>query len=80
MVYVIGQVERPGSYPMISDLNVEQLIARAGGVTRRAKKKQVYILHQGNSRKVSVNYGKVLKGKDQKQNVSLLPGDTVVVP
>lgn len=80
VVYVIGQVERPGPYPMISDLNVEQLIARAGGVTRHAKKKHVYVLHQGESRKVSVNYGKVLNGKNQRQNVSLIPGDTVVVP
>jgi len=80
VVYVIGQVERPGSYAMISDLNVEQLIARAGGVTRHAKKKHVYVLHQGNSKKVSVNYGKVLKGKALRQNVELMPGDTVVVP
>jgi polysaccharide export outer membrane protein len=80
VVYVIGQVERPGSYPMVSNVNVQQLIAGAGGVTRHAKKKHVYILHQGNSKKVPVNYSKVLKGKAQRQNVELAAGDTVVVP
>ena len=80
VVYVIGEVQRPGPYPMVSSVNVQQLIAQAGGPTRRAKKKHVYVLHPGNSKKIPVNYSKVLQGKDAKQNVELAPGDTVVVP
>ena len=80
MVYVIGEIEHPGPYPMVSPINVEQLIARAGGPTKRAKQKRVYILHQGVSKKIPVNYKKVMQGKAPRQNVELMPGDTVVVP
>jgi polysaccharide export outer membrane protein len=80
MVYVIGEVERPGPYPMVSPINVEQLIARAGGPTSQAKQKQVYILHEGVSQKIPVNYKKIMQGKAPEQNVELMPGDTVVVP
>ena len=80
MVYVIGEVERPGPYPMVGPINVEQLIARAGGPTPQAKQKQVYILHEGVSQKIPVNYKKVMQGKAPEQNVELMPGDTVVVP
>jgi polysaccharide biosynthesis/export protein len=80
VVYVIGQVERPGPYPMTGNLNVEQLIAVAGGTTRRAKQKHVYVLHPGDSTKFPVDYAKVLQGKAPAQNIYLRPGDTVVVP
>jgi polysaccharide biosynthesis/export protein len=80
VVYVIGEVERPGSYPMTGNLNVEQLIAAAGGTTRRAKQKHVYVLHSGDSTRFPVNYAKVLQGKAPAQNIYLRPGDTIVVP
>ncbi len=80
MVYVIGEVERPGPYPLVGPINVEQLIARAGGPTPQAKQSRVYVLHQGVSQKIPVNYKKIMQGKDADQNVELLAGDTVVVP
>jgi polysaccharide biosynthesis/export protein len=80
VVYVIGEVERPGPYPLIGAINVEQLIARAGGTTDRAKKKDVYVLRAGISTKFPVNYQKVLQGRAPNQNLDLMPGDTVVVP
>jgi polysaccharide export outer membrane protein len=79
-VYVIGEVMRPGPYPLVGEINVQQLIARAGGTTPNAKKKQVYVLRSGNSKKFPVNYNKVLQGKAAEQNLDLMPGDTVVVP
>lgn len=80
MVYVIGEVQRPGPYPMIGSINVAQLIAEAGGTTEHARKKNVYVLHKSDSRKVPVDYNKVLQGKAPEQNIDLAPGDTVVVP
>jgi protein involved in polysaccharide export with SLBB domain len=67
---------------MVGPINVEQLIARAGGTTRRAKKKNVYVLRQGSNTRIAVNYEKVLEGKKKalEQNIQLNPGDTVVVP
>ena len=80
MVYVTGEVQRPGAYPLMDVMNVVQLVARAGGLTDFAKEKQVYVLRAGNSARVNVNYEKVLKGQAPQQNVELAPGDTVVVP
>ena len=80
MVYITGEVQRPGAYPLMDAINVVQLVARSGGLTDFAKQKQVYVLRAGNSARVNVNYEKVLKGQAPQQNVELAPGDTVVVP
>lgn len=79
-VFVIGQVQRPGPYPLLGTINVEQLIAEAGGATPRAKRKAVYVLRAGSSGKIPVNYKKILQGKNAWQNIELGAGDTVVVP
>lgn len=80
MVYITGEVQRPGAYPLMDAINVVQLVARSGGLTDFAKQKQVYVLRAANSARVNVNYEKVLKGQAPQQNVELAPGDTVVVP
>jgi polysaccharide export outer membrane protein len=80
MVYITGEVQRPGAYPLLDVMNVVQLVARSGGLTDFAKQKQVYVLRAVNSERVNVNYEKVLKGQAPQQNVELAPGDTVVVP
>jgi polysaccharide export outer membrane protein len=80
MVYITGEVQRPGAYPLLDAMNVVQLVARSGGLTDFAKQKQVYVLRAVNTARVNVNYEKVLKGQAPQQNVELAPGDTVVVP
>ncbi|MGC2398237.1 MAG: polysaccharide biosynthesis/export family protein [Acidobacteriaceae bacterium] len=80
LVYITGEVQHPGAYPMIGSINVIQLIAHAGGPTEFAKKKAVYVLHPDNREKTRVDYQKVLQGQHLEENVQLIPGDTVVVP
>lgn len=80
IVYVVGAVSRPGPYPMFGPLDVEQLIARAGGVTRKADRKHVYVLRAGSNSRQRVNYKKVLQGNPKAHDLQLNPGDTVVVP
>ena len=80
LVYITGEVQHPGAYPMISAINVIQLIAHAGGPTEFAKKKEVYVLHPDNREKVRVDYQKLLQGQHLEENLQLIPGDTVVVP
>jgi polysaccharide export outer membrane protein len=77
---VTGEVLRPGAYALADTINVVQLIARAGGVTAYAKKKDVYVLHAGSGLRTKVDYSKVLRGQHVEENVQLNPGDTVVVP
>ena len=80
IVYITGEVQHPGAYPLIGPMNVVQLIARSGGPTEFAKKKDVYVLHQDSGPRTKVNYQMVLEGKHLEENIGLIPGDTVVVP
>ena len=80
VVYVTGEVLRPGAYALADQLNVVQLISRAGGTTAYAKKKQVYVLRASSGARIKVDYRKVLQGQRVEENVLLNPGDTVVVP
>jgi len=41
--YILGEVNRPGSFPYVSGINVAQAIAIAGGFTRRASKTSMTI-------------------------------------
>ncbi len=78
-VYVTGEVQRPGAYPMLAPITIVQLIARAGGVTPFAKSKQVYVLHAAPGPRIKVNYKALLEGNTQ-ENIALSSGDTVVIP
>jgi len=80
LVYVTGEVQRPGAYPVASSITVVQLIARAGGTTEFAKQSKMYVLRQSNGKRLNVNYKAVIQGRRESENVELLPGDTVVVP
>jgi polysaccharide biosynthesis/export protein len=80
-VFVMGQVGKAGSYPLVAPTTVLQLIAQAGGLTPFAKRKNIYVLRasMGKSEKIPFNYNKVVHG-DTRANVVLEPGDTVIVP
>jgi polysaccharide export outer membrane protein len=80
-VYVLGQVSKPGGFPLVAPLNVLQLIAQAGGLTNYANRKGIVILRpSGNGpQKLSFNYNDVIHG-NTKQNITLEPGDTVIIP
>ena len=80
-VFIVGEVVTPGAVPLTGDMNVLQLIAVAGGLHEYADKKHIVILRteNGRERRLNFNYDDVLKGKNLKQNILLLPGDTVMV-
>jgi polysaccharide export outer membrane protein len=81
-VYILGEVVRPGEYPLSARTDVLQAIAMAGGFTIYAKKTRIEILrNQGDERiKIYCNYNQVISGKNIDQNIPLMPGDVVVVP
>jgi len=81
-VYVTGEVQHPGAYPLVRPIDVLQVIAKAGGVTPFAHRRSVFVLREvsGKKQKLPVDYGKIFHGKAQEQNIILEPGDTVVVP
>jgi len=79
-VYITGQVQRPGAYPLVGSVNVLQLIASAGGLTQYAHKKGIVILHAKNQPRDKFDYNSAIEGKDKREGMLLSPGDTVVVP
>ncbi|WP_213806331.1 polysaccharide biosynthesis/export family protein [Granulicella sp. dw_53] len=79
-VFVTGQVGKPGAYSLIAPITVLQLIAQAGGLNVFANRKGIFVLRGTKGlEKVRFNYTNALRG-DVKQNINLLPGDTVIVP
>ena len=81
-VFITGQVEKPGPYPLNDRLTVLQLIAVAGGLKEFADGKSITVMRNVNGRVVALpfNYRDVIRRKHLDQNVELRPGDTVVVP
>ncbi len=81
-VFVTGQVNKPGPYPLLAPTNVLQLLAMAGGLLEYANEKNIVIMRTENGQPVSFrfNYKDVINRKNLKQNIELKPGDTVVVP
>jgi polysaccharide export outer membrane protein len=81
-VYITGRVLRPGTYPLNGPLTVVQLIATAGGLTEYAKASKIVIVRTENEKQVSFrfNFKDVVNQKALSQNITLRPGDTVIVP
>src|ERR1700683_3492955 len=81
-IYIIGEVARPGAFPMLPGMNVLQGLSSAGGFTQFAKTKGIYVLRMedGKQQKYPVNYKDVVTGKHPEQDISLKAGDTIVVP
>ena len=80
---ILGQVLKPGSYPLANSPTVLDAIAQAGGFRDFAKKKSIYVLRQnpgGGQVRLPFNYKDMVKGKNTDQNVKLQPRDTIVVP
>ena len=81
-VFITGQVEKPGPYPLNGPTTILQLIATAGGLRDFADGKNISVMRNQQGRPVvfAFSYPDLLKKKNLGQNIVLQPGDTVVVP
>jgi len=81
-VFITGQVEKPGPYPLNGTVTVLQLIATAGGLRDFADGKNISVIRvrDGKQSIFEFNYQDLLKKRYLSQNIELAPGDTVVVP
>ena len=80
--YVLGQVFKPGEYPITGRVTVVQALALAGGFKEFAKTEEIVVLRRdGDSQRfLPFNYRKLAGGNEWSQNIELRPGDTVLVP
>ena len=81
-VYVIGQVNRPGEFPINRYVDVIQALTMAGGTTPFAQLDDIRILRREGETQLAIPfaYSDVAAGKRLQQNIILKPGDTVLVP
>jgi polysaccharide biosynthesis/export protein len=80
---ILGQVAKPGSYPLTNSATVLDAIALAGGFRDFAKQNAIYILRQnpaGGESRIPFHYKDVIRGKNPQQNIKLESRDTIVVP
>ena len=70
-IFVIGQVNSPGSYPYSSGMTVRHAVALAGGYTRRASTSSMTIIRQDPSG-ATINV-------EVFEDTQILPGDTVEI-
>jgi len=79
-IFLNGEVGRPGAMPLLPGMTALQALSSAGGFTQFAKIKGTYILRKENGKQVKIpyDYKDVQKGK--KDDITLLPGDVIVVP
>ncbi len=80
---VLGEVTKPGSYPLTTEMTIMDAIAAAGGFRDFAKKSGVYVLRKspnGQEAHLKFNYKDFVKGNNSAQNIKLEPNDTIIVP
>lgn len=77
-IYVMGQVQRPGAYPLLPEMSVLQALSGAGGFLQYANPKKTYVLR--GATKLPFSYKDALRGNHLDQQPILQAGDTVVVP
>lgn len=66
--FILGEVQRPGTYPYSASLTVPNAVATAGGFTYRANQSRVFIRHASES---------VERAYPLTVATPVLPGDTV---
>jgi polysaccharide export outer membrane protein len=78
-VYVVGQMVKPGEFPLSARMTVLKALALAGGFKEFARPESIVVVRDDQS-VLPFNYKRVTDGKDVSQNILLAPGDTIVVP
>jgi len=81
-IYVLGEVARPGVFPLRGRTRILQAVALAGGFTQYAAKDRAVLLRDtdGRQARIEINLKKVTSGDDIAANQLLRPGDTLVIP
>ena len=81
-VYVIGEVTRPGAYPVLPGMTILQAISSAGGLTQFANSKKIFLMRNEDrtQAKYPFSYKEVLDGRKAEENLAVKAGDTIVVP
>jgi len=83
VIYVTGNVHKPGAFPLNETVKLSQAIAMAGGLLQDSKKKEIHLVHssgpnQTETKEIIVNLFEI--EKDASKDIILKPYDVVMVP
>ncbi len=83
-LYVLGEVNKPGKYPLKSKTTLLQGITVAGGFTAMAARNKIVVFRFSKDgeglAKLKASYDDIVVRDGSIQNIELMPGDQIVVP
>jgi len=82
VAHVLGKVLKPGQVLMTGPTTVLTAISMAGGLDKFADKGAIKVLRvtpQG-QKAIPIHYDQLIKGDHLDSNITLMPGDTILVP
>ena len=83
-IYVLGEVAKPGKYPLRSKTTLLQGITIASGFTATAARNKIVVFRfakdGGGQIKIKASYDDIVLRDGSNQNIELKPGDQIVVP
>lgn len=79
-VSVLGEVSRPGSFPVLTAPTLLRAIAAAQGLTEYAHRDRIFVLRRTPQPvRIRADYDVLIRGDSTANGFSLQPGDVVVV-
>lgn len=79
-VSVLGQVQKPGTFPYVEKLTLVQAISDAGGLTDIAHKRRVKLTRQTDQGQKTYEVSVLAITEGREPDIMLQPGDIVFVP
>lgn len=76
--YIDGEVNRPGSFALVTPTSILEALSRGGGFREFAKTKKIRVLRA--DQVLHFNYNEVTEGKHLEQNIAIQNGDHIIVP
>jgi polysaccharide biosynthesis/export protein len=82
LVHVLGKVEKPGQVLMKGPMTVLDALSVAGGLGKFADSSGIKVLRntQQGQKAIPVYYNQLIRGDHLDSNITLNPGDTIIVP
>ena len=77
-VSVLGEVQKPGVYPLLGSRRLFDVLSLAGGTTAKAGK-LVSVTHRDHPERRSASRCRMTPAESAKNNIEIFAGDTVVV-
>jgi len=81
-IYILGKVAGSGEYLLTKEMTFLQAISVAGGLQRWADRSDIRLIRkiEGVEKTFRIDYDAIVSGEDLRQNILLMPDDTIFVP